>query len=144
MLDKPPKKPQEGTNLDHEQPDEKTPQSEQEVLIAACIELAKELSESREGFPFPGIDPGAYARLKAAEAEFPEYSSPTIDESIARLKAEGMKVALGQYPTSGQVFVLPRNSDDIFMDAIPPKVLLVTDTMDGRLKKLILAHRRYN
>jgi hypothetical protein len=105
------------------------------------ISLAKELFESQERFSFPGIDPDAYARMKAAEEEYPGYTTP-IDELIARFRQEGLKVALGKYPESGNVFILPAGSDDIEQDGISPGQLQVNDQMDEKLKTLILMSKR--
>jgi len=104
------------------------------------ILLAKELFESRERFPFPGIDPEAYSRIKADEAEFPGYTTP-IDELIERFKNEGMKVVLGKYPDSGNVYILPAESDDIKQDSIFPRQLLVDELANEKIKTLILLNR---
>jgi hypothetical protein len=104
------------------------------------IDLAKELSESRERLPFPGVNPYSYQKLKADEDEFPGYATP-IDELIHRFKREGMKVVFGNDPESGNVFILPSGSDDVENDSILPKHLRVVESMDKRLKELILLYR---
>ena len=114
------------------------------------IALALELNENHEGFPFPGIEPEAYEKIKAgieAEKDATDYdiSSPTLDELIARFNKEGMKVFPGKYPESGNVSVLPMGSDetgeDIKYDSILPKNLRITEGMDSKLKELILLSR---
>lgn len=59
------------------------------------IALTLALHERGETFPFPGIDPESYARMKAGEEEDPGYTTP-IDEIIQRLRQEGMKIVLGK------------------------------------------------
>ena len=101
------------------------------------IALAYELAESRESFPFPGINPDSYERMKADDEEFPGYTTP-IDELVKRFQDEGMKVVLGKNPDSGNVFILPQGSNDIESDSIFPRQLRTTDDMDERLSDLIL------
>ncbi len=105
-----------------------------EIIEYAALLL--ELIKSQERFPFPGIDAEAYAKLKTEEAEFPGYATP-IDTLVARFRAEGMKVAFGKNPASGDIFVLPSGSDDIEHDSIFPRHLLLEGIMDGRLKVLV-------
>lgn len=102
--------------------------------------LAKELNERREGFPFPGINPYSYQKLKADEEEFPGYATP-IDELVQRFKREGIKVVFGNDPESGNVYILPQGSDDVINDGILPKHLQVIEGMDRKLKELILLNR---
>lgn len=104
------------------------------------IALAQELSEAREGFPFPGINSESYLELKAVAEEFPEYSSQ-IDELAGRFQMQGMKIVLSKDPKSGNVFVLPLNSEDVEMDNLFPRHLTVAEGMDERLKKLILLNQ---
>ncbi len=109
-------------------------QKEREIIeFAAWIQ---EANKNKERFPFPGIDPDAYAKIKADEEEFPGYATP-IDTLVARFRAEGMKVALGKHPGSGNIFILPSGSDDIEQDSLLPRHLLFEGIMDGRLKQLI-------
>ncbi len=110
-------------------------QKKQEYLA-----LAQELSEALEGFPFPGINPESYSKLKAVAEEFPKYSAP-IDELIEKFKAQGMKVVLSKDPKSGNVFVLPLNSEDAEMDNLFPRHLMIAKGMDKRLRKLILLNK---
>jgi len=104
------------------------------------ISLAKELFESQEVFPFPGVDPESYSKMKSGEIEDPGYTTP-IDEIIERCKNEGMKVVLGKNPQSGNVFVLPAQSDNIEIDSISPKRLQLSEGMNEYLKELILLVR---
>ena len=104
------------------------------------IVLTKELSNVSEGFVFSGIESDAYANLKADEEEFPGYITP-IDEIIERLQSEGMKVVFGKNPESGNVYILPMNSENIEEDSIQPKSLIIGETMDARLKELISLDR---
>ena len=113
---------------------------EKEERRKEIIALAVELSENQEGFPFPGIDPEAYLKLKSEEEELPGYATP-IDELIERFKNEGMKIVLGKYPGSGNFFILPLLSNDIENDSIFPEHLQIIGTIDERLKKLISMNR---
>lgn len=105
------------------------------------IALAKELFERKEHFPFPGIDPESYSKIKADQDEFPGYSTP-IDELMERFQHEGIKVVLGAHPESGNVFILPAESNDIENDSIFPRHLQLSDTMDVALKNLIMMNKR--
>jgi len=120
------------------------PQSQQEVREKKkqeYIALARELSEAREGFPFPGINPGSYSELKAVAEEFPEYSSQT-DELVDRFMMQGMKVVLRIDPKEvGHVYVLPLNSENAEMDNLFPRHLLIAAGMDERLKRLIVLNK---
>ena len=105
--------------------------------------FARELSENREAFAFPGIDDAAYARIKAGEDEYPGFTTP-IDELIARCRAEGMKVVLSPAdPESGNTFILPCGSNDTQQDMIMPEQLDVANVTDPTLRNLILATREY-
>jgi hypothetical protein len=101
------------------------------------ISLSRELEKIRERLPFPGIDPEHYSKLKAEEEEFPGYVTP-IDELVARFKDRGMKVVLGNNPESGNVFVLPFDSDDIENDSVFPQHLQSDGIMNGQLRELVL------
>lgn len=100
------------------------------------ITLAVELHERSEVFPFVGIDLESYSRMKAAEEEYPGYTTP-IDEIVDRFKNEGMKVVLGKNPQSGNVFVLPAQSDNIEMDSISLKQLQISGGMNEKLQELV-------
>lgn len=111
-----------------------------EKIKKQYIFLAKELVNSPEAHKFPGIDPEWYAKLRAVDEEFPGYSTPT-DEILARMKEYGFKILLSTSdPNSGNVFVLPFNSNDT-KDSLLPKHLLIKSGMDERLKKLIQLDR---
>ncbi|MBI2053580.1 MAG: hypothetical protein HYT41_02460 [Candidatus Sungbacteria bacterium] len=109
------------------------------------IALAHELAEGGEVFSFPGIDPEAYAKLKADEEEFATYDIPIemapIDEIIRRLADEGMKIVLGPNPETGNIYILPKDSHNTGRDSILPKSLRIVEGMDARLKALILLDR---
>jgi hypothetical protein len=117
------------------------PRPEKRPSLEEYIRLAEELSQNAEAFPFSGLTGEAYAALKKAAAEYPEYSTP-IDELVARFEQHGMKVVLGKNPESGNVFILPGDSDDIEMDSIFPRHLDIAPGMDQKLKQLIVANRK--
>lgn len=108
--------------------------------VKELLALATELRESQETFPFPGIEAEAYAKLKASDEEFPGCVTP-IDELVERFRNEGMKVSLGAYSESEFVFILPAQSGDLRNDSVYPRHLQISETMDERLKKLILANK---
>jgi hypothetical protein len=102
--------------------------------------LAAELSRNPEPLAFPGIEPDALERIRAADAEYPGLTTP-IDEIISRCQSEGIKVVFGKDPSSTNVFILPAKSTDIEADSIVPKTLNITDGMDERIKRLIILDR---
>lgn len=124
----------------HEGPPNQPIESAKNRAKRELLSLAHELSEGKENFPFPGIDAAAYERMKADEIEFPGFATP-VDELIERFKSEGMKVVLGEHPDSGNIFILPAQSNDIENDSIFPKHLQISDSMDERIKRLILLKR---
>lgn len=106
--------------------------------------LSSELIESGETFPFPGIDPEMLLNLKADIARDEEQSGYTMtmfDKLVERFKNEGVKVTLGKYPESGNVFVLPSNSNDIENDNIFPKHLQ-TSGIKEKLEELVLLKKQ--
>ncbi len=109
------------------------------LKIEAIIALARELGESRGNFPFPGIDPEAYATLKAGEAENPGCGTP-IDELVERFKNEGMKVVLARCADGtygGDVYILPSHSSDILNDNLFPRHLQISEGMNEKIRELI-------
>lgn len=100
------------------------------------LALARALVESGETFPFPGLKPGEYEKLKAGDQDAPGYSTP-IDEILERFSKEGMKVVFGDHPESGNVFILPSGSNDIQNDSISPRYLLATEDMNEIMRQLI-------
>lgn len=104
------------------------------------VKLARELVEKGKTFPFPGIRPGIYAEMKANDEEFPGFDTPT-DEKIERCNREGIKVAFGKDPTSGNIFILPVGSNDTASDGFTPRQLDIKDGMDQKLKELISIER---
>jgi hypothetical protein len=132
MSEGPPKLPQQ--NADTEAP-------EKERSLREYVDLAKELAQNQESFPFSGITNDAYEKLKAVAEEFPQYCPP-IDELVGRFKQHGLKVVLGKDPESGNVFILPGDSDNIEEDSIAPKQLEITADMNPKLQQLILANRK--
>jgi hypothetical protein len=105
------------------------------------VALAKELCESHEVFPFPGINPEDYAKIKESESDpvYAEYNRVAlIDDSIKRFESEGMKVVLGDKPENGGSFVLPAGSDDIITDSLLTRHLQINTGMNEKLKQLIV------
>lgn len=111
-----------------------TERNSREIKRITAISLARELRDER--LPFPGIDSEHYAKLKAEEEEFPGYATP-IDELVERFKNQGMKIVFGKDPESGNVFVLPLDSDDIENDSIFPHHLWSDGILNGQLKELV-------
>lgn len=111
---------------------------ERSEIIEKRIALAKELSEQKEKFPFVGITEEAYIKIKVGEDEFPGFATP-IAQILERCQNEGIKVVVVSGPNaeSGNVYIVPSESDDIENDSIFPRHLKVDDTTDERLKKLV-------
>jgi hypothetical protein len=111
--------------------------------IKLRLTLAKELSESQESFPFPGIDPVALAKMQADDIEFPGYTTP-VDTLLDRCRSEGIKVIFGKHPESGNVYIVPAgegdppNEDDMYLF---PRHLQENEMMDGTLRGLIVTDR---
>lgn len=113
----------------------------EKMPIAEYVRLAREIIEGHENFPFTGLNQESYTTIKADQEEYPGYSTP-IDELLARFQNEGMKVVLGKNPESGNVFILPSGSDDIENDNLFPRHLEVTEDINPKLKRLILANKK--
>ncbi len=113
------------------------PAEQKERANKEFIELAEALISRNEVFPFPGIDPVAYEKLKADEEEYPGYSTP-IDELLERFQKEGFKVVFSKDKASANVMLLPSESTDIENDNLVPRNLMIDDAMDDTLKKLII------
>ena len=108
---------------------------------AGYVDLAIELSQRPERFLFPGIDDDAYAKIKAGEEEDPGYATP-IDILLERFVQHGMKIVLGKNPQSGNVFILPGDSNNIEEDSLFPRQLKPHNVVDQKLKKLIVANKK--
>ena len=111
-------------------------ESRREKIIALAIEL----SQSWEKLPFPGIDPEAYLKLKAdikTDEEASGYTTAMFDDLMERFNVQGMKVVLGKYPASDNIFILPSESSDIENDSIFPKHLQISGVTSEKLKELI-------
>jgi len=102
---------------------------------------AYELFLNGEVFPFTGIKLATYNRIKTDQEEEIELMGQTvctpIDELLERYENEGLKVVLGKNPESGNVFVLPRDSDDIVNDSFLLSTLSLDGDIDQRLFDLI-------
>ena len=112
------------------------PEKERQEKVSKILELVEKINESGESLPFPGIDPEAYLKMKKTDDEFPGYTTPT-DEIIARCNKEGIKIVFGKHPDSGNVFVLPAESNDIEMDSISPHQLAIDSVKNEHLAELI-------
>lgn len=106
--------------------------------------LSAELIESGEVFPFPGINPEAYEKLKAdieRDAEKSGYTPAMFDELVERFKTEGMKITSGKYPESGNVFIVPAQSNNIENDNVFPRQLQM-NAVTEKLVALALLRRQ--
>lgn len=122
-------------------PNQAPDDNEKEQKRKEIIDLVIELSRSQEGFPFPGINPEDYAKIKADRDEYPELFTP-IEELMERFQSEGLKVVRGKDPSSINAFILPALSNDIENDSLYPRYLEIDDAMDERLQKLIVLNRK--
>lgn len=75
------------TITNKENPQRKEKEERAEPVKKTMLELSKELNESLERFPFPGINPETYTRLKQFDQDYPGLATP-IDELIDRFKNE--------------------------------------------------------
>ncbi|MEK7156137.1 MAG: hypothetical protein AAB734_04645 [Patescibacteria group bacterium] len=122
-------------------------------LERLIITLVKELSESGESFPFPGMEPSERAKLEAVDEEFPGYTTP-LKEFIPRCEMQGIRVVFSQ--NEKNIFIVPAGSDDTIVGDyavsdgtrtgypanrddrfVNPRHLQVNEMMDHRLKRLI-------
>ena len=110
-------------------------ESEEEIKLKRVKELAIELSESMETFPFPGINQESYDRLKTEEEEFPGFATP-IDELNEKFNQNGIQIVLGKTISSGNIMVLPSNSDDLD-DNLRLKHLNKNNISDTKLLELL-------
>jgi hypothetical protein len=119
-------------------PNKKSDQERNEKNISQeYILLSKNLSESKEIFPFPGINQEDYINLKKTDEEYPGFVTP-IDELLEKFKFQGMKVVLSPTdPESGNVFILPAESNNIIEDSLSPKYLIKENTENLSLRRLI-------
>lgn len=115
-------------------------EQEKEMTKQERVALGKELAAQAEVFPFQGIEESVLETIRQEENEYPGLTTP-IDELMARCATHGMKIVLGDHPESGNVFLLPADSDNIAEDTLPLKHLKIGEGMDPRLKALILAKR---
>lgn len=106
------------------------------------IALARELSEMGR-IDFPKINSESLAELEQSDKDYPGFATP-IGVLLLRFEAEGMKVVFGPHPESGNVFIIPAicEEKDIDTDSVLPRHLEISEGMDERLKKLILANKK--
>lgn len=101
------------------------------------IRLYKELVESGEVFDFKGLDPEWYEKMKKADEEDElGFTTPT-DELIQRAQEYGFRFIQGNGPDSGNVFIIPNDSEDIIKDSILVDRLDLNKTEDLRIRRLI-------
>lgn len=109
--------------------------------VASIIGLVKEIIANNESFNFPGLKEESYQQIIKDEIELQDMGYPAvatpIDTTIAQMKDQGIKVVFGDHPESGNVYILPINSDNIEMDSLPLRILLESDITDDKLKELV-------
>jgi len=111
-------------------------EKEERERVEKILKLVEKINESGEILPFPGIHPETHSKMKKDEDEYPGYTTP-IDEIIERCEREGIKVVLGKHPESGNVFILPADSNDIENDSIAPDQLQIDAVENEELRELI-------
>jgi len=62
---------------------------------------------------------------------------PPTDDIIERCKKEGIKIVLGKNPESGNIFILPAQSDAVENGAIFPQHFQSNGISNEKLRKLI-------
>lgn len=98
------------------------------------LTLARELIDSNETLPFPGLNVESYNRLKAEEEEYPGLATP-IDEIIKKFEEQGIKIEIGKNPDGSNMFLLPKDSDDVD-DSLRLKHLNLGAIENKKLKKI--------
>lgn len=98
------------------------------------LTLAMELIECNESLSFPGLNIESYNTLKAEEEEYPGSATP-IDEIIKKCEEQGIRIELGKNPDGGNMFLLPKDSDDLD-DSFKFKHLNIDAIENEKLKKL--------
>jgi hypothetical protein len=115
-------------------------EAERKERVGKILELVERINESGETLPFPGIQQDYYHSIQEDQKEYEPgsfgYTTP-IDQILERCKQEGIKIVLGPHPESGNVFVLPAESDDIDMDSLLPYHLDATGVDNDDLRALI-------
>ncbi len=112
------------------------------------VTLASIIEKTQEVFPFPGVDPEVYGRLKESEQEFVELGYVTsVDDVITRIQLKGMKISLGKNPDKGEVFILPAedaevSSDSLFLHQLQTAGIVGTPL--GELMKKVKEHQSMN
>ena len=101
----------------------------EEVRVKYFLELVKKINESNEFIDFPGINQEIYLKMKKDEEEYPGYTTP-IDTIKEAMQKDGIKIVLGNHPESGNVFVLPKSSNNIEEDSIALNQLEVVAISD--------------
>lgn len=113
---------------------------EKQIRNARIRELVEAIHESGESIPFPGIPADTLKQLQDDDEELlamrPGSTTP-IEQILERCTRVGMKLDLGPYPDSGNVFVLPADSDNIDMDSIQLSSLDTTQITDPKLLELV-------
>ena len=132
-MEKPKMSPEDGMSNQESKTDH---EKERQERVSKILELVKKINESGESIPFSGIHQEAYLKMKENDDEFPGYTT-TVDEIIERCRKEGIKIVTGKHPGSGNVFVLPAESNNIEMDSISPHQLALDGIENEDLIELI-------
>ena len=104
--------------------------TEVEKLLTHAVEMTR-----HEVYPFISIKQEAFDKIHAEDEEFPGFTTP-IKVLRERMIKEGMKISLGAHPKSGNIFVLPGNSDDIENDSIPLKHIELNATLIEKVEEI--------
>ena len=109
----------------------------------AYVSLAIEIVGSAETFSFEGLSTEGLAALKQDEVDIPNYTdyATPVDDIIARMQSEGIKVVLGKDPQN--VFVLPASSDNVERDSFRPNHLDANTITDPKLRALVIATQNW-
>lgn len=109
----------------------------------AYVALAVEIAGSSENFTFEGLSAEALTALKQDEVDIPNYTDyvAPVDEIIARMQSEGIKVVLGRDPQN--VFILPASSSDVERDSFRPNHLDPKTITDPKLRTLVVGSHNW-
>jgi hypothetical protein len=124
------------------EPNQEKLELERRIKIERTLTLVEKFNRETEVYPFVGIDPEVYKRMKQDDIDYPGFTTP-IDEILQRLNDEGMKVVTGEgdHLESGNIYVLPASTDDTLEYGTLVEKLLISDGMDSTLRELIELRR---
>lgn len=112
-------------------------ESSKETPHQEKIRLYKELIESGGVFRFPGIDPEQYIKMKQGDEEDIYRIMTPTDTLIDRFSIHGVRFADIEFPESGNVLIVPNDSNDLVKDSTLLKNLDLKGVEDLKVRRLM-------